>query len=147
MERKQIARVLYNIFQKEKSNTSFLEMADFVLELLNKPKDTNVAWIDKWLQLFPEGVKNAGKLLRSDRDICVKKMEKFLKKYDYTPQEIMYATEDYLAGRSLKNYEYTMLASNFISHPQKGSLLAELCEEERKNKKKTILPHVQNDFI
>ena len=150
MENKLIARELYSIYVKNilvKGPHTFLEMADWISENFVPLKvDGGIDWIDQWLEMFPEGVKSAGKKIRGDRELCTKKMKAFMKKYPYTPSEILEATQEYLDERSLKNYEYTMLSNNFIDHREKGSLLAEKCKELRKERKQTFVK-VNSDFI
>lgn len=149
MERKQIARELYNIFNKEKSAHSFLEMADFVINYIEESKKevNEIPFIDEWLDLFPEGVKNAGRPIKSDKAKCTTKMKAFLKKYPYNAEEIIKATKEYLDEREVNNYQFTMLAVNFISHRDKGSALAEKCATNRLEEKSPIIKPINNDWI
>ncbi|GEM_PF-2998307 len=99
------------------------------IECLNKPKATSAdEWIDQWLDLFPKGVKSGGKLLRSDKKSCLTKMNKFLKEYSFSQDEIMDATKAYLDEREKDDWKYCKCATYFISKLGEGSSLAEWCE-------------------
>ena len=84
-------------------------------------------WFGDWYNLWPSGVKSGGYYLKSGEADCRKKMEKFLSKYDYTPEQIMKATSNYLNQMAAKGYEYTKLASYFIDKDGVSTLAGE-CE-------------------
>ena len=112
-----------------------------IQELERLEEGGEMKWFDKWYDLFPEGVKNMGKPIKQDKGLCERKMKAFIIKYGYHPEVIIKATEQYLNERAAQNYAFTMLSGNFISHREKGSLLAELCEEALKNKPKENINH------
>lgn len=93
-------------------------------------------WFDEWYSLWPDGIKNVGKLIKQDKELCEKKMKVFIRKYNFGPSDIIKATGEYLNERAADNYAFTMLSSNFISHREKGSLLAERCKALKNNKPK-----------
>lgn len=89
-----------------------------------------IDWIEEWLALFPKGIKNAGgKLLRSDKKGCLKKMTTLLKENPhYTKELIFNATIDYLNDKVDNDYNYCLASIYFISHSEKGSELCSRCE-------------------
>lgn len=98
---------------------------------LQKVNQTDILWIDKWLEIFPD-VKSGGKKVRQDPELCARKMKTFITKYGYTPEQIMKATKNYVEERALHGYAFMMLSGNFVSHREKGSLLLEHCQELEK---------------
>lgn len=111
---------------------------DTVNQLKNPivPKIKNVSvdikvedWISDWLELFPKGVKTGGKLLRSDKMGCLKKMEKFVKESGYSSELIKAATSAYLEEREVDDYKYCKCATYFIDKKGEGSELAAWCEQ------------------
>ncbi len=85
------------------------------------------SWIDEWLNLFPINVRNVGVPIKSDREVCIKRMETFVKKYkQYTKEDIIEVTKMYLQDRQRKNWEYTVAAHYFIDKDGKSSPLASL---------------------
>lgn len=85
-------------------------------------------WFERWYNLFPKGIKSGGKLLRSDKAGCAKKMEKFIKDHNFSPSLILRATEDYLNERAAENYKFCKTATYLIDKRGEGSELAALCE-------------------
>ena len=73
-------------------------------------------WIDQWFDLSTKGVKSGGFYLRTDKNACLKKMEKFCKDHpEYTKGIIIGATKKDLDSVRIKGYEYCKLAPYFIS--------------------------------
>lgn len=73
-------------------------------------------WINQWFDLWPKGVKSGGFYLKTDKNACLKKMEKFCKDHpEYTKGIIIGATKKYLDSLRIKGYEYCKLAPYFIS--------------------------------
>ena len=130
----------------EESNTDSFEdddIVDIFIEFTKqqqketlKTKDYVEAWIDEWMDLFPRGVKSGGKLLRSDKKACLKKLIDFVNETKYDQDTIMQATKDYLFERSLENYAYTKCATYFISKVGEGSELGACCEKLLDDKQK-----------
>lgn len=74
-----------------------------------------VDWIDQWFECWPKGVKSGGFYVKTDKNICLKKMEKFCKEHpQYSKGIIIGATKKYLDSVKIKNYEYCKLAPYFI---------------------------------
>lgn len=96
---------------------------------LDKTKDSVNQWIAEWLDLFPEGVKSGGKLLRSDAKSCFIKMVKFVTEYpQYTKETIFKVTSEYLSEKEKEDYAYTRCAIYYIDKKGEGSELAAACE-------------------
>jgi hypothetical protein len=93
-------------------------------------------WFKEWRDIFPEGVNSGGYRYRGDRAEGLKKMVKFVNTNDYTADQILQATKDYVERFSLKGYAYMQLAHFFIQKQGVGSTLNAECEAltERKPK-------------
>ena len=113
--------------------------AAFVNSIITKEepvKSDLEEWIDDWVNLFPEGVKSGGKLIRSDPKSCAIKMAQFLKDYKHFKKETIFkATRSYLEDREKEDYAYTRAAIYFIHKKGEGSDLAAACENELSAKK------------
>lgn len=95
-------------------------------------------WIDEWLDLFPKGVKSGGKLVRSDRTGCLKKMIKFIKDYKYSKDTIIGATRQYIEERRRDGWKYIRCAVYIIEKLGAGSDLAALCENYKEEESQTV---------
>ena len=104
-----------------------LEIRQSFLNLMAIPREKVKDWIEDWVELFPRGVKSGNHYVRSHKTDCQSKMEKFIKRYNYDQVTIMKATENYLERFRTRNWKYVMMASNFIHHRDKGSMLASEC--------------------
>lgn len=85
-------------------------------------------WFDEWYDLFPSGIKSGTKMIKGDRKGTFKKLNNFIKEYDFTKEQIIQATKNYLNELSENDYKYCLICSNFINHKDKGSELAARCE-------------------
>lgn len=103
--------------------------------------------IQEWLSIFPKGVKTGGKLIRSDPKGCLAKMKTFIKKYKYSWNEIMRATESYLEDRAKEDYQYTRAAIYFIEKAGQGSTLAEWCEKIKETRDEELPYEPVNNLI
>jgi hypothetical protein len=98
-------------------------------------QDEVEGWIDDWVDIFPKGVKSGGRLLRSDRVSCLRKMKIFLREYQYDKEVIMQATRNYIKSKEQDNYAYTRCAVYFIyrvdgnSRQDRISDLASWCDD------------------
>ncbi len=97
------------------------EKKDFKnLSLTKKSKeffpDNNVEeWIEEWYDLFPQGVKSGGYLIRTDLKNCTTKMKKYITKYPkHTKELILEATKNYLEQMRMQDYNMCKLAPYFI---------------------------------
>lgn len=85
-------------------------------------------WIEEWKNLFPKGIKTGGLPVRSAVSGCKVKMNKFIKEYDYTVDEIFQATKQYIEQKERERYSYMKTAVYFIEK-DKQSTLAAYCDE------------------
>jgi hypothetical protein len=113
----------------EDINTEIIAISG-VETLKDEPdKDSVEGWIDEWLEIFPRGVKSGGKLLRSDRASCIRKMKNFMLEYKYSKDTIMRATERYIEHKRLQEFQYTRCAVYFIYHVANGDKTSDLAAE------------------
>ena len=85
-------------------------------------------WIDEWYNLFPQGIKSGNYYVKSDKQGCRKKLERFLLKYpEYNKDIILVATQNYVNELESKGFKYMQTAHYFIE--KNGmSALAGYCE-------------------
>ena len=131
------------LIEEQKNSNVYYQLTnlgkDFVGRVIDipKPKSNNPLldevsdWIDDWVNLFPEGIKSGGKILRSDRKSCLIKMVNFIKIYKFDKELIISATKSYLSEREKDNYLFTRAAIYFINKKGEGSDLAAWCEDEK----------------
>lgn len=111
-----------------------IKLTDKALEIVEEePLVEDLTWFKDWYELWPAGVKSGGYYVRSGERDCLKKMKSFMKKYKYTPEEIMKATNNYLNTMAAKGFDYMKLATNFIDKDGVSSLAAE-CEALSSNR-------------
>lgn len=99
-------------------------------EIYSEDPDT---WIDAWIDIFPRGIKSGGRLLRSDKPSCLRKMKVFMREYKYTKDEIFAGTHAYIRSKEQENFNYTRCAVYFIyrvegARADKTSDLATWCD-------------------
>jgi len=118
-----------NIFVTDLFVEDFIEKSVPSKLISNKLSD----WFDDWFNLFPQGVKSGGYLVKSDKAGCLKKMEKFVKLYpEYNKDIIIRATKDYINYMRMKQFQYMQLAHYFILKNDVSTLAS--CCEDVKNK-------------
>jgi len=83
-------------------------------------------WINDWRELWPSGVKSGGYYIKSNKEDLLNKMNKFVKKYKFTKEQIFEATKNYLTEQKNKGWAYTKLANYFIDKDN-ISILASYC--------------------
>lgn len=83
-------------------------------------------WIDEWYDLWPKGMKSGGYYVRTDKQGCQKKLEKFVQRHSYNKDEIIEATKRYIT-RCLNTGSMIKLAPNFIEKDGISVLVGE-CE-------------------
>lgn len=82
-------------------------------------------WIDEYNQLFPTGISNGGRPIRSSRSNCIKKMNAFINEHKkITKEDIIEATTIYLRKKQKENYAYTVSSDYFISKDGNSLLLS-----------------------
>lgn len=112
----------------EKSHTDYdnLEITNKGKILLGKEvKDMELLWINEYRDKF----KNCNPDRIGDKQNCIKNMKTFMEIYDYTKEQIMEATDNYIY--QLTDFNYIMKADLFISKYENGvykSRLLNYCE-------------------
>jgi hypothetical protein len=82
-------------------------------------------WIDAWRDLFPMGVRSAGRLVRGDKQGILKKMKKFVKENPkISVEDIFKATKLYILEKRNDNWRYMTCADYFISKDNSSMLSA-----------------------
>jgi hydroxymethylpyrimidine pyrophosphatase-like HAD family hydrolase len=84
-------------------------------------------FFEEWFNLFPS-IKVNGYYVRSNKKECKKKLNLFLKENNFTKEEILEATREYINDCSNRNYEYMKKANNFI-YKNNESELFNYCEK------------------
>lgn len=84
--------------------------------------------VNSFIELFPKGIKNrAGYYIKGNKEDVRSKFVTFMRKYKYTHEVILKATEKYLNKQKNEGYAFCML-SNFFIIKNGTSLLATECE-------------------
>lgn len=125
-------------FEAIKEDVSADKIAVFGVEEL-KDELSAAGWIDEWLDIFPRGVRSGGRLLRGDKQSCLRKMDVFLKEYSYTKEIILEATRRYIKAKEEEGFQYTRCAIYFIyrverSRADRISDLASWCQQVDEDK-------------
>ena len=135
-----LVEYMKNQFIKIQGNVTSEEISLYGVGVPKETKHRSVEWIEEWLDLFPRGVKSMGKLVRSDKASCDRKMANFMQEYPkYSNELIMRATKMYLDERRKADWQYTRCAVYFIyrvddNKQEKSSDLAAWCEEALNSK-------------
>lgn len=89
--------------------------------------------VREFLALWPEGTRNVnGDKLKSNAIDVGKKMTSFVKKYKFSKETILRATESYLYRQRAQGYTYCSQAHYFISKENISKLASE-CEDAERN--------------
>ena len=91
-----------------------IELRQKALELFGNDKMNVSDWIEQWVNLWPKGVKSGGYYLKPNKQDALSNMQKFVKKYKFTKDQIFEATGNYLKEKERDNWNYCMLGSYFI---------------------------------
>ena len=91
-----------------------IELRQKAVELFGNNKDNVADWIEQWCSLWPKGVKSGGYYLKPNKQDALSNMQKFVKKYKFTKEQIFEATGNYLKEKERDNWAYCMLGSYFI---------------------------------
>ncbi len=126
----EIEEALYKLTKKGISFIKYAEATSLVIQ--NTDEQDMQSWIKAYNELFPEPEKGQ-RNLRGDEESCLKRMQWFMKKYKYTKEHILAATEEYINSQaaSQDGHKYTVTSDYFI---KKGvgvdstSKLAQACE-------------------
>lgn len=106
---------------------SSYRVTDKFLNTFNEKKytspDSVESWINEYYELFPSGVKTGGKYVRTGKQSCVKKLQKFIKEHpEFTKEDILKATKLYIEDREAVGFKYTQTAPMFIYKDGMSSL-------------------------
>ncbi len=126
----ELEEALYKLTTKGQNFIKYAEHSSLVVE--KGEEDSVEAWIEEYINIFPEHVRGQ-RNLRGDKDSCTTRMKWFLKKYGYTKDHILAATEEYVnsQAQSENGHKFTVTSDYFI---KKGngtdmtSRLAQACE-------------------
>lgn len=121
---------LYKLTEKGESFIKYAEATSLMIQ--NTDENDIESWIRDYNDLFPMHIKGQ-RNLRGDEDSCIGRMRWFLKKYKYTKEHILAATEEYINSQAASEdgHKYTITSDYFI---KKGvgveckSGLAQACE-------------------
>jgi hypothetical protein len=87
-------------------------------------------WIEEWCWLYPEDAEFNGNKLRAKGKDVVNKMQKFCKEHpNYTKHIIFAATNLYIKEQRERDWQYTKMATYFISKLGQPSILEAYCEK------------------
>jgi hypothetical protein len=121
---------------QQQVTSEMVAVAGVTPESLNVDPNDPINWIDEWIDIFPRGVKSGGRLLRGDKNSCMRKMRVFVKEYSFSKDIIMSATKAYIESKKADNFNYTRCAVYFIYRIEGNSIhskisdLATWCEQE-----------------
>lgn len=126
----ELQEALYKLTNKGIGFIRYAEATSFTVQ--NTDENDVEQWIKEYNALFPEPVRGQ-RNLRGNEDSCVQRMKWFLKKYNYTKEHILAATEEYINSQAASDdgHKYTVTSDYFI---KKGvgadctSRLAQACE-------------------
>jgi len=93
-------------------------------------------------EIFPAGIYSGGLPVRSSVIDIADKLRKFLKKHNYTHQQILQATSNYIKRKESENWNYIQRAVYFIEKDKVSSLAAEcdgLTVIEKPKMKSTVM--------
>lgn len=81
---------------------------------------------EKLREIYPKGVTSGGYPVRSSLPDVVNKLKKFKKKYNYSKEEIIEATQNYVNKKRMDNYSYMQILSYFIEKNGISTLASEI---------------------
>ncbi len=111
------------------NNSIFITTAGLELIKNKNKKKEDIPTCEKWIdefrkQFIPQRM--------SDKEEVIKVMDEFINKYDFTKNEIIRATEEYIKGTAKDNHMYQVKDINFITRKNQ---LKKYCEFIRLNEK------------
>ena len=126
----EMEEALYKLTKKGENFIRYAESTSLIIENTDN-EDINI-WIKDYNNLFPEPIRGQ-RNLRGNEDSCISRMKWFLKKYKYSKEHILAATEEYINSQAISDdgHKYTVTSDYFI---KKGtgmdvtSRLAQACE-------------------
>jgi hypothetical protein len=88
-------------------------------------------FVEKYRQLFPDGIKSMGRIAKTDAYSCINKFKSFKKKFKFTEEQILEATRQYIALKKRVNYD-KITCSDYFIEKNGASMLASYCENLNK---------------
>jgi hypothetical protein len=95
------------------------------IQLLGKEFQDNLT---KYNELFPSKMAGSKKYMRSNLKSVETNFRWFFENYQYTWEDILSATERYLAQQMRENYKYTRTSMYFIKKQDKGTVVSDLAD-------------------
>jgi hypothetical protein len=87
-------------------------------------------FIEQWCNIYPDNIEFNGNKLKAKPKDVLKKMQKFCKAHpNYTKDVIFAATKLYVVNQQERDWEYTKMATYFISKLGQPSVLESYCEK------------------
>jgi hypothetical protein len=128
--KQEMSEELYKLTKKGEEFIKYARATSLIVE--DNDKNELDTWIKEYNVLFPEPVRGQRNLRGSELS-CITRMQWFLKKFNYTKDHILAATEEYINSQaaSQDGHKYTVTSDYFI---KKGngtdmtSRLAQACE-------------------
>jgi hypothetical protein len=97
-------------------------------DILSKRKEDFNKFVEEYYNKFPEKVITGNLLVKSNLEKCKVKMIAFIKKYKYSYEVILEATDNYIKVCKSQGYTYMKTAYYFIDKMGE-SILASYCEQ------------------
>lgn len=113
---------LANLQVVEKRGSTMLFNNEHLLTAKKLLKHEDLAWIEDWIDLWPEGIKSGGYYVRSSKNAVISHMKRFMNLYGYTSDVILKATSLYLHEMRSKGWKGIQLAHNFIEKSNNSTL-------------------------
>ena len=128
-EGEEMEEALYKLTEK---GENFIRYAESTALTAASVQTNDFSWVREYNNLFPEPVRGQ-RNLRGNEQSCISRMKWFMKTYNYSKDQILAATEEYLNSQAASEdgHKYTVTSDYFI---RKGtgvdstSRLAQACE-------------------
>lgn len=125
LEDYEITEIGRAILTDTEASTNVVEVVGDILNIPTEDRTEFDVFVEKYLELFPKGVKNGGnKPLRSNVTDTKAKMIKFMNKYKHPQETILRATEQFVE-RLRGTYMYCPTAEYFIMKDGSSALATE----------------------
>lgn len=97
-------------------------------QVVNSDKFNFPNFINEWMSLWPTFELPGGYRVSGNTMEVKKRMKTFFKNHpEYTPEQILSATNNYLSSKKIQNWAYTKKNSKFI-YDADGSMLEQECQ-------------------
>lgn len=128
-EGEEMEQALYKLTEK---GENFIRYAESTALTVTSVQTNDFSWVRDYNNLFPEPIRGQ-RNLRGNEQSCISRMRWFMKTYNYTKEQILAATEEYLNSQAASEdgHKYTVTSDYFIrkgSGVDATSRLAQACE-------------------